>query len=66
MWVHFVHQHVLDTVLILEEGKFPTPTVRPVRHAGPLEGTERVAPGYRTVTQGIGMEETVDGRGGDA
>ena len=25
MWVHFVHQHVLDTVVILEEGNFPHP-----------------------------------------
>ena len=25
MWVHFVHRHVHDTVLILEEGNLPLP-----------------------------------------
>ena len=25
MWVHFVHRHVLDTVVILEEGNFHHP-----------------------------------------
>ena len=25
MWVHFVHRHVLDTVVMLEEGNFPNP-----------------------------------------
>ena len=25
MWVHFLHQHVLDTVVILEEGNLPHP-----------------------------------------
>ena len=25
MWVHFVHRHVHDTVVILEEGNFPLP-----------------------------------------
>ena len=25
MWVHFVHWHVLDTVVMLEEGNFPHP-----------------------------------------
>ena len=25
MWVHFLHRHVLDTVVILEEGKFGIP-----------------------------------------
>ena len=25
MWVHFVHPHVLDTVVMLEEGNFPHP-----------------------------------------
>ena len=27
MQVHFVHRHVLDTVVILEEGNFPNPRV---------------------------------------
>ena len=25
MWVHFLHQNVLDTVVILEEGNLPHP-----------------------------------------
>ena len=25
MWVHFVHRHVHDTVVILEEGNLPLP-----------------------------------------
>ena len=25
MWVHFVHLHVLDTVVMLDEGNFPHP-----------------------------------------
>ena len=25
MWVHFVHRHILDTVVILEEGNSPHP-----------------------------------------
>ena len=25
MWVHFLHRHVLDTVVILEEGNLPHP-----------------------------------------
>ena len=25
MWVHFVYRHVLDTVVMLEEGNFPHP-----------------------------------------
>ena len=25
MWVHFVHQHVQDTVVMLEEGNSPHP-----------------------------------------
>ena len=25
MWVHFVHRHVQDTVVMLEEGNFPHP-----------------------------------------
>ena len=45
--------------------KLPPPTVRPVRHAGLPEGAERAAPGYRTVPQGSGTEETAAGGGGD-
>ena len=46
--------------------KLPLPMVRPVQHASPLEGAERAAPGYSTVPQGGGTEETTAGRGGDA
>ena len=45
--------------------KLPPPTVRLVQHAGPPEGAERAAPGYRTVPQGGGTEETAAGLGGD-
>ena len=29
MWVHFVHRHVHDTVVILEEGNLPLPQCPP-------------------------------------
>ena len=45
--------------------KLPPPTVRPVQHAGPLEGAERAAPEDRTVPQGRGKEETAADRDGD-
>ena len=44
--------------------KLPPPRVRQVRHAGPLEGAERVSPGDRVVPQGSGEEETAAGREG--
>ena len=46
--------------------KIPSPTVRPVQHSSTPEGAERAAPGYSTVPQGGGTEETTAGRGGDA
>ena len=46
--------------------KLPQTTVRPVRHAGTLEGAEQAVPGYRTVPQGDRTEETEAGGGGDA
>ena len=45
--------------------KLSPPTVRQVRHIGPLEGAERAAPGESTVPQGSGKEETAAGREGD-
>ena len=47
------------------EWKLPSPTVRPVRHASPLSGVERAAPGHRAVQKGGGTEETTTGGGGD-
>ena len=41
MRVHFLHRHVLDTMVILEEGKILPPTVLPMQHAGPLVCVER-------------------------
>ena len=52
MRVHFVHRHVHDTVVILEEGNPPPTTGPPVRPSGlqvaPIErlpGDLQVAPG---------------------
>ena len=45
--------------------KLPPPTVRPVRHASPLVGVERAAPGHSAVQKGGGMEETTAGGGRD-
>ena len=41
------------------------PMVTKVRHAGALEGSERVARHHRVVCQGVGTEETADGIRGD-
>ena len=64
MRVHFVHRHVLDTVVMLER-KLPPPTVRQVQHAGPPEGAEWASPGDRAVCERSGEEETAAGRDGD-
>ena len=40
MRVHFVHRHVHDTVVMLEEGNLPPPTWSPVRPTGPQEGAQ--------------------------
>ena len=44
--------------------KPPPPTVRPMRHASPLTGPERQAPGHGTVCQGGRAEETTARGGG--
>ena len=64
MRVHFLHWHVLDTVVILEEGNTPPPTVPPMRCAGPLACIERKAPCQCTVCQGGGVEEKAFRGGG--
>ena len=46
--------------------KLPPPTVRPVQHASPPAGVERVAPGHSAVQKGGGAEEMMTGGGGDA
>ena len=51
MRVHFVHRHVLSTMVMLEEGKSPPPTVRQVRHArspGGAYSAPSVGPACRT------------------
>ena len=43
--VHFVHRHVLDTVVMLEEGNFPHPRCAKcnMQDAGPPEGSEQAS-----------------------
>ena len=57
MWVHFLHRHVLDTVIILDKVNLPPPMVRLMRHAVPLVVPERQAPCHSPVCQGSGAEE---------
>ena len=52
MWVHFLHRHVQDIVIILEGGKPSSPTVPPVQHAGTLTRYEQEAYQHRSVQQG--------------
>ena len=59
-----LHRHVLDTVVILEEGNIPPPMVPPMQHAGPLEYTERKSPCHRTVRHGSRVEEAAVSGGG--
>ena len=63
--IHFLNRHVLDTVVILEEGNFPTTMVRPRRHTGPPEVPEQQAPYHSPVCQGGGAEEVAYSGGGD-
>ena len=46
-------------------GKPPTPTVHPMRHAAPLDGTEQQAPCHIPVCQESGSKEAADS-GGEA
>ena len=55
--VHFLHRHLLDTVVILEEGPPPPPTVHLMRHDGPLVGTYCQEPYHSSVCQGNRAEE---------
>ena len=64
MRVHFLHRHVLDTMVILKEVTSPPPTVTPMRHSGPLAYTERKAPCHRTVRHASGAKEAVASGGG--
>ena len=66
MRVHFVHWHVQDTVVMLEEGNLPPPTVFPVQHAGPQEGAQWALSGDRAVLEGGGAEAETAGRDGEA
>ena len=58
MRVHFLHQHVLNTVVILEEVNLPSPPVRPMQHAVSPAGPGRQAPGHGPVCQGSGAERS--------
>ena len=62
MRVHFVHRHVHDTVVILEEGNLPLPRCPPVRPAGLQEGAQWAPPGDQPVQEGSG-EKTTETRG---
>ena len=64
MQVHFLHRHVLDTVVILEEVNTPPPMVPPMRHAGTLACVERKEPRHCTVRQGGGAEDKAVSGGG--
>ena len=66
MQVHFVHRHVLDTVVILEEGNFPHPRCALCNMLFPRESIEQVAPGHSVVPKWGETEETTAGGGGDA
>ena len=66
MGAHFLHRHVLDTVVILEEVTPPPPsTVHPMRHAVPPAGPEKQAYCHRPVCQGSGAEEAAACGDGD-
>ena len=56
MRMQFLHRHVYDTVVILEEGKPPTPMVTSVQHAGSMAVSEQAAPVYSAVQEGSGAE----------
>ena len=45
-------------------GKPPPPTVPPMQHSGPMEGTKRQAPCHCTVRKGRGTKEAWYGGGG--
>ena len=64
MQVHFMHRHVQDTVVILEEGTPPPPTVLSMQHAVPWECSEQKVPCHHPVCQGGGAEDKASsGRG---
>ena len=58
MWVHFLHRHVIETVVILEDRTPPPHTVHSMQHPGTLAGPERQTPCHSPVRQWIGAEET--------
>ena len=66
MRVHFVHRHIHDIVVILEEGNLPPTTVPPVRPPGLQEGAQWAPPGEKPVQNGRRTQnlETCGGGGG--
>ena len=65
MRVNFVHRHVHDTVVILEEGNLPLPRFPPVQPPGIQEGAQWAPPGDQPVQDGDGAETETTGGGGD-
>ena len=56
MRVHFMHRHVHDTVVILEDGNPPLPRFPPVRPPGLQEGAQWVPPGDKPMQNGSGKK----------
>ena len=52
MWVQFVHRHVHNTVVILEEGNLPLPRCPPLRPSVLQEGAQWAPPGDQPVQDG--------------
>ena len=52
--VHLWHWHVQDTAVILEEGKYPPPTVTPVRHVGDVAVLEWITQEHIILQEGGG------------
>ena len=67
--VHFLHQHVRDTIVILEEVNPPPNTVPPVQYSGAMMVLEWIPQDNSAVQEGV-REKTMaigggGGKGGD-
>ena len=63
MRVHFLHQNIRDTVIILEGDNLPQPTLQ---RSGSLEDSERASHQHQSVCQVGGTQETLAERRGHA
>ena len=61
MRVHFVYRHVLNTVVMLEEGNSPHPRCARCGMQVPFEGAEWAPPEDRAVCERGGEKETAAG-----